>query len=52
MAMSLSLFELAGCAVELDDPKCVAKSFPGFFQSWEAVRRLAKAAENGPIGRV
>lgn len=51
MAMSLSLFELAGCTVDLDDPKCVAKSFPGFFQSWEAVRQMAGAAVKGPIGR-
>jgi 3-phosphoshikimate 1-carboxyvinyltransferase len=50
MAMSLSLFELAGCKVELDDPRCVAKSFPGFFHIWEKVRKLAGASEKGPTG--
>lgn len=37
MAMSLSLLELADVIVRLDDPKCVAKSFPGFWQQWRKV---------------
>ena len=37
LAMSLSLFELAGIDVELDNPACVAKSFPGFWQEWTKV---------------
>lgn len=37
MAMSLSLLELADAVVRLDDPKCVAKSFPGFWQQWRKV---------------
>jgi len=38
MAMSLSLFGLAGVDVALDNPACVAKSFPTF---WDAWRKLA-----------
>ncbi|MBG0791177.1 MAG: 3-phosphoshikimate 1-carboxyvinyltransferase [Desulfovibrionaceae bacterium] len=35
MAMSMSLFELAGMDVALDNPGCVNKSFPGFFDEWK-----------------
>lgn len=38
MAMSLSLLELGGFTVNLDNPACVAKSFPGFWDVWEKVR--------------
>jgi len=38
MAMSLSILELAGIAVGLDNPGCVAKSFPGFWDVWGKVR--------------
>jgi len=38
MAMSMSLFELAGVDVRLDNPGCVAKSFPGFFEQWRRTR--------------
>ncbi|MFP4035772.1 MAG: 3-phosphoshikimate 1-carboxyvinyltransferase, partial [Desulfovermiculus sp.] len=41
VAMSLSLLELAGIEVELDQPACVAKSFPGFWDAWEKVRESA-----------
>jgi 3-phosphoshikimate 1-carboxyvinyltransferase len=34
MAMSMSLFSLAGIDVVLDNPACVGKSFPGFFDQW------------------
>lgn len=37
MAMSLSLFGLAGVEVALDNPKCVAKSFPGFWDAWRKI---------------
>jgi 3-phosphoshikimate 1-carboxyvinyltransferase len=43
MAMSLSLLELAGLEVHLDDPACVGKSFPGFWDSWRQVRTPAPA---------
>lgn len=38
MAMSMSLFELAGVEVRLDKPGCVAKSFPGFWDQWRLTR--------------
>ncbi len=37
MAMSFSILRLAGVDVRLDDPRCVAKSFPGFFDEWAKV---------------
>ncbi len=37
MAMSLSLFTLAGVDVALDNPTCVAKSFPGFWDAWRNI---------------
>ena len=40
MAMSLSLYELAGIKVVLDNPDCVNKSFPGFWGEWAKVRRV------------
>ncbi|MES9997677.1 3-phosphoshikimate 1-carboxyvinyltransferase [Desulfovibrio aminophilus] len=46
MAMSLSLFALAGIRPVLDNPGCVAKSFPGFFGQWEPL-----AAAAGEAGR-
>lgn len=43
IAMGMSLLGLPGLhgtgfAVELDDPACVAKSFPSFWDAWEKVR--------------
>jgi 3-phosphoshikimate 1-carboxyvinyltransferase len=37
VAMSLSILGLAGIQVELDQPGCVAKSFPGFWEAWKAL---------------
>lgn len=37
MAMSMTLFELAGLEVSLDNPGCVNKSFPGFFEEWKKI---------------
>jgi len=39
MAMSLVLYELAGVRAALDNPSCVNKSFPGFWEEWVKVRR-------------
>lgn len=39
MAMSLALLELYGCRIKLDNPACVAKSFPDFWEKWEKVRK-------------
>jgi len=37
MAMSFSLVCLGGVPVTINDPGCVAKTFPGFFDSWRAI---------------
>ncbi len=37
MAMSAAIFTLAKMQVECDDPGCVAKSFPDFWQHWKKV---------------
>ena len=37
MAMGLSLYELAGINVVLDNKGCVTKSFPDFFQVWQTI---------------
>ena len=37
LAMSCSLYALAGINVAYDNPSCVAKSFPGFFEEWKKV---------------
>jgi 3-phosphoshikimate 1-carboxyvinyltransferase len=38
MAMSMSLFQFAGVDVRLDNPGCVAKSFPEFWDQWRLTR--------------
>lgn len=47
MAMSMSLLGARVAGVELDDPDCVAKTFPEFFDAFEALRPSA-AAERAP----
>lgn len=37
MAMSMSIFQLAGIKVNLDNPACVGKSFPGFWDQWKKI---------------
>jgi len=37
MAMSMSIFELAEIDVTLDNPACVGKSFPGFWDEWKKI---------------
>ena len=37
MAMSFSLVALGGVPVRINDPRCVAKTFPGFFDSWKSI---------------
>ena len=38
LAMSAAIFELAGIEAALDDPACVAKSFPTFWEKWRTIR--------------
>jgi 3-phosphoshikimate 1-carboxyvinyltransferase len=37
MAMSFALVALAGVPVRINDPQCVAKTFPAFFDSWSRI---------------
>jgi 3-phosphoshikimate 1-carboxyvinyltransferase len=37
MAMSFSLVALGGVPVRINDPQCVAKTFPTFFDSWRSI---------------
>jgi 3-phosphoshikimate 1-carboxyvinyltransferase len=37
MAMCFSLAALGGVTVRINDPKCVAKTFPGYFQVLEGI---------------
>ncbi len=37
MAMSMSIFELAGIQTNFDNPACVGKSFPVFFDEWKKI---------------
>src|SRR5690606_602017 len=41
MAMCFSLVALAGVPVTLQDPDCVAKTFPDYFQRFQALARAA-----------
>jgi len=46
LAMSLSLYELCGIKVNLDQPECVKKSFPDFWEKWEIIRSSKLKAES------
>ena len=37
--VSEATLELGGVAVSLDNPACVAKSFPDFWTAWALIRR-------------
>jgi 3-phosphoshikimate 1-carboxyvinyltransferase len=39
MAMSLSLAALGGVRVRINDPDCVAKTFPGYFKAFSGIAR-------------
>lgn len=39
MAMCFSLVSLGGCRVRINDPKCVNKTFPGYFDAFAQVAR-------------
>jgi 3-phosphoshikimate 1-carboxyvinyltransferase len=39
IAMSLSLYELVGLDMQLDNPECVNKSFPNFWTLWSQLRK-------------
>jgi 3-phosphoshikimate 1-carboxyvinyltransferase len=49
MAMCFSLVTLGGCRVRINDPKCVNKTFPGYFQAFATVARpVPVIAIDGP----
>lgn len=49
MAMCFSLVSLGGCRVRINDPKCVNKTFPGYFASFAGVARpVPVVAIDGP----
>ncbi len=48
MAMALSLFQLAGLHLQLDNPGCVAKSFPRFWEQWDKVRQASEGTSERP----
>ena len=40
MAMSFSLASLGGVPVRIDDPQCVAKTFPGYFDAFASLTAI------------
>ena len=46
MAMSLALLERLGICVELDEPACVRKSFPTFWDVWRTVHPATHFTED------
>lgn len=49
MAMCFSLVALGECRVRINDPKCVNKTFPGYFPAFSAVTRAVPVvAIDGP----
>ncbi|MCU0933547.1 MAG: 3-phosphoshikimate 1-carboxyvinyltransferase, partial [Thiobacillaceae bacterium] len=42
MAMCFSLVALGGVPVRINDPKCVAKTFPDYFERFGAITTTAK----------
>ncbi len=47
LAMSLSLLELGGIDVDLDQPGCVAKSFPEFWTRWTELKNGLSSVGGG-----
>jgi 3-phosphoshikimate 1-carboxyvinyltransferase len=37
VAMAMAVAALSVGPLELDDPECVSKSFPGFWEAWESL---------------
>ena len=51
MAMSFALAALGGVGVHVNDPQCVAKTFPRYFEALEAILQREPAG-NAPIGEI
>jgi 3-phosphoshikimate 1-carboxyvinyltransferase len=50
MAMCFSLVSLGGIRVRINDPQCVAKTFPDYFERFAAITRAPVIAIDGPSG--
>jgi len=50
MAMCFSLVALGGVAVRINDPSCVAKTFPDYFQRFASITDAPVIAIDGPSG--
>jgi 3-phosphoshikimate 1-carboxyvinyltransferase len=50
MAMCFSLASLAGVSVRINDPQCVAKTFPDYFERFARIVRAPVIAIDGPSG--
>lgn len=50
MAMSLALLERAGFSAVLDDPACVAKSFPEFWDVWKTIHPGTSIGSGAGVG--
>jgi len=50
MAMCFSLASLAGVRVRINDPQCVAKTFPDYFTRFAAITQVPVVAIDGPSG--
>ena len=48
MAMCFSLAAFGGVAVEIEDPACVDKTFPGYFAAYQTLLRTAPASVDLP----
>ncbi len=50
MAMCFSLASLGGVGVRINDPQCVSKTFPDYFERFQAITRAPVVAVDGPSG--
>jgi 3-phosphoshikimate 1-carboxyvinyltransferase len=50
MAMCLSLASLAGVRVRINNPQCVAKTFPDYFERFDSITQAPVIAIDGPSG--
>ena len=50
IAMCFSLVALGGVPVRINDPKCVAKTFPDYFERFAQVTAPAEGSAGGPPG--
>jgi 3-phosphoshikimate 1-carboxyvinyltransferase len=48
IAMAMAVTALHAGPLELDDPGCVSKSFPGFWEAWRTVAGEARAGSPLP----